>query len=195
MVAKTSEWGETRKPLQRRFTLDEYDRMVEAGIFCDDNRIELIGGEILRMAAMGSKHVKAIQRLQGRFLDYGIRYDLIRIQFPIRLPPDSEPEPDIAIVRDRPDGYDPGHPNPEDVLLAIEVADTSLAFDRDRKIPRYAAAGILETWLLDLRHRQLMLYRDPEDGVYTSITIIDRRGSATPLAFPELAISVAELLR
>lgn len=181
--------------LQRRlFTIDEYHKMAEAGIFCEDDRVELIEGEIVVMMPIGSRHastVKRANRILGRLLgDLAI----ISIQDPVLLPPRSEPEPDVAVLRLRPDLYAASHPIPEDVLLLIEVADSSRAMDIAVKMPMYARAGIRESWIIDLTLNQIEVYRRPEHGVYQERTIPIRGGTLTVLAFPDVSIPVSDLL-
>ncbi|MCL6500075.1 MAG: Uma2 family endonuclease [Firmicutes bacterium] len=167
--------------------------MGRAGILREDERLELIGGEIIEMAAIGSRHAACV----GFFLDWLVRHlpmtAAVRVQDPIRLPPGSEPEPDIAVVRRRADFYATAHPGPDDVLLLIEVADTSLTYDRDVKMPLYAAAGIPELWLVDLTQDRVEVFRDPVDGHYRSVKVLARGDILTPTAFPDLAIPCDEI--
>jgi Uma2 family endonuclease len=118
----------------------------------------------------------------------------VYVQMPIHLLPDSEPEPDIAVVWHRDDDYPHGHPGPGDILLVVEVAETSLRRDRERKLPQFAAAGIRETWLADLTTERIWIYRSPEGGRYTDVTSVGRGGMLAPLAFPEIVLAVDDLL-
>ena len=129
-------------PTRRLLTIEEYDRMGELGILHEDDRIELIDGELVQMTAIGGTHAASVTRLDGWFNARLVGRATVRVQNPIRLPPRTEPEPDIAIVRFRLDFYATKHPEPEDVLLPIEVSDTTLGYDRGVKLPLYAAAGI-----------------------------------------------------
>ncbi|HZQ36978.1 MAG TPA: Uma2 family endonuclease [Dehalococcoidia bacterium] len=180
--------------VERRFTLDEYERMVDAGIFDEDEHIELLDGKIVCMAAIGARHSVCVMDLHDWFYDRLRGRAKVRTQNPIRLPPRASPEPDVALVRLRADNYRSGHPNPEDVLLVIEVADSSLAIDRYKKLLLYAAAGIPETWIFDLNADRALVHREPRDGVYTNVTVVERGGPLSPLAFPELALALDELL-
>ncbi len=200
MVAKRAtrrRWGEPATPpeLKRRlFSVDEYERMIALGIVQEGERVELLRGEIYCMAAMGARHMACVSRSDD-LLRAGLPGDAAtRVHGPIRLPNGSEPEPDIAIVRRRADYYQHVHPVLQDIFFVIEVADTSLRTDRDRKIPVYAEAGIPESWLVDLPGQQMLVYREPRDGEYRQITVYKRGESVSPLAFPDLKLAVDDVL-
>jgi Uma2 family endonuclease len=183
-------------PRRRRFNVDEYYRMAEAGILGPDERVELLGGEIYEMAPMGSRHAGRV-----RFLDHWFDRRLggrgvVSAQCPLRLSDGSEPEPDLALLRIRPDDpdYDRSHPLPGDVLLVVEIADTSLSYDRDRKLPRYAEAGIPEVWIVDLTRRRLLAWREPSARRYQASFELAGVDTVAPLAFPDLRLTVGELL-
>lgn len=199
MVAKRAEQRATAaKPMatleRRRFSVDEYDRMIEAGILQEDEHVELLGGEIVCMSPIGKKH-------QAR-LDHAVRWfsrripdsALVRVQGSFRLDNGSQPEPDLLILRFREDFYEESLPTAADVLLVIELADTSLAHDRDVKGPLYAAAGIPDYWLLDLAGEQMLVHREPKRGRYTKVEALRRGGTLAPLAFPDLVLPLDELL-
>lgn len=192
--ARTKQAATDTWPQRRLFTVDEYDGMIRAGILREGERVELVEGAILCMAAMGTGHMACISRAQERFAAALPRHAAIRVQGPLRLPPNWEPEPDLAIVRRRADHYASHHPGPADVLLVIEVADTSLAFDRDVKQPRYAAAGIPEAWIVDLAAARVLVYRRPGANGYAETFAVERGASLSPAAFPNLAIRVEEIL-
>jgi len=182
------------EPAQRRFTVEEYECMIEAGIFRADERVELLGGRILAMTPMAVPHRMALMR-SDRTLKQKLPSTVdILVQMPIRLLPDSEPEPDIAVIRRRADDYPLAHPGPPDIFLVVEVSDSSLAFDRDRKLPRYAAAGIPEAWIVDLRGDRIWLYRVPLSGQYTLVSSVGRGEALSMLAFPDVALAVDDLL-
>lgn len=181
-------------PTKYRFSVDEYHRMAEAGIFTENDRVELWEGEIIAMAPIGSRHAKCVTEQQHRFEQQLGERAVVRVQQPVLLFPDSEPEPDIVIARPRSDGYGSSHPGPEDVLLIIEVADTSLAYDRDTKIPRYGREGIPEAWLWDLGSEQVYVYQEPGPPGYRSVRIFGRGDSLTPSAFPDVRIPVNDVL-
>ncbi len=194
MVAKrkpeeTPEW----QPQRRLFTVDEYERMIEAGVLRDGERVELIEGEILCMAAIGVPHWWAVNVLNDFFTPRVTGRAIVSIQMSVQLAPGSEPEPDLAIVR-RKDFYRTGLPGPADTLLVIEVSDSSLTYDLKRKIPVYAAAGIPEAWVFNLRGEQALIHRKPRGRRYTEVTTVERGGTLTPLAFPELTIALDDVL-
>ncbi|MHB8577247.1 MAG: Uma2 family endonuclease, partial [Dehalococcoidia bacterium] len=147
------------EPAERLFSIDEYDRLIEAGILTNDNRVELLDGKIVCVAALGVPHAATVRRTDALFAARLAGRVVISVQSPVHLPPRSEPEPAIVLLRFRADFYSTGHPAPEDVLLLIEVADSSPRGDRDRKLPRYAIAGILEVWLVDIEAQRLLVYR------------------------------------
>jgi len=179
---------------RRRFTSAEYHAMAEAGILAEDERVELIAGEIVRMAPIGSRHAGGVKRLNRRLTrDLGERA-LISIQDPIAIGDNSEPQPDVAVLRPRPDDYTHSHPKPADVLLIIEVADSSLAYDRGVKIPLYAAAGILEVWLVCLDERLVEVHRDPAPAGYRNIRGLQSGDRISPLAFPDFELTVDAIL-
>jgi Uma2 family endonuclease len=179
---------------RRRFTVEEYHRMGEAGILHEDDRIELIEGDIIQMPPIGGGHVGGVNRLTAVFTGRLGSRVVVSVQNPVRLSSGSEPEPDLALLRPKADFYASGVPQASDVLLLIEVADSSLAFDRDVKVPLYAAAGIPEVWLLDLANGRLRVFRDPEGGEYRHTAILARGEAVTPQAFPDLTLTIAELL-
>lgn len=180
-------------PALRRFGVVEFDRMVELGILREDERVELLEGVIVCMAPMGSRHMAIISRLTDRLVPSLLGRAIVRIQGAVRLAPDSEPEPDIAVVRYRNDAYEGRHPEPADILLVIEVAHSSLARDRGRKLAIYATAGIPETWIFDVTHKQIYVNREPQGRRYRQVEIVPLDGTLSPAAFPDLVLKVAEL--
>ena len=181
-------------PKRRLFTVDEVLAMDRAGIFHPEERIELLDGEIIVMPPIGEPHADGTDRL-GSDLSYNL-YDLarVRVQGPVRINDYSLLQPDIAVVRLR-DDYHREHPSPADVLLLIEVADSSLELDREVKLARYAAAGIAEVWIVNVRARQVEGYSDPVDGTYRSRRVVTADGSINPLAFPDVSLAVGDFLR
>ena len=168
--------------------------MGEAGILKPDERTELIEGEIIVMPPIGSGHAAGGSRAERSFQRRLGDRAIVRGQYPIRLPDDSEPQPDIVLARPRPEGYGAAHPGPEDILLVVEIGDTTLRTDREVKLPLYARAGISEAWLMNLPDDRVEVYRDPAPEGYRSITLVPRDGAVTPLAFPDVTIPCAELL-
>lgn len=179
---------------RRRFSVAEYYCMGEAGILRPDERTELIHGEIFVMPPIGPGHAAGGSKVERGFHRRLGDRAIVRSQYPIRLPDDTEPQPDVALVRPRPDDYRAAHPRPEDILLVVEVCDTTLQHDREVKLPLYAWAGIPETWLMNLPEDCIEVYRDPAPDGYRSITAVPRDGAVTPLAFPDVTFPCAELL-
>ena len=180
--------------LRRSFTVAEYHRMAEAGILREDDRVELIEGEIVQMTPIGSRHAACVMRLiqlLSRQLGQGV---LVNVQNPIRLGEYSEPQPDVTLLRFRPDFYAQSHPGPTDVLLAVEVAETSAVYDRDVKLPLYARAGIPEVWLVDLSAEGMEVHRDPAAQGYRQVRRVGRGERVTPGALPELDLAVDDIL-
>ncbi len=178
----------------RLFTTAEYHAMAEAGIFAEDERIELIGGEIVRMTPIGSQHagcVKSLNRLLIRGL--GDRA-LVGVQDPIFLDDVSEPQPDVAVLRSRDDSYRSAHPRPADVLLVVEVADSSLQYDRTVKLPHYAKAGIPEAWLVRLGDSSIEVHSNPAATGYQEMRTLHAGDNLSPQAFPDLVLPVGEIL-
>jgi len=151
---------------RRQFTAAEYDRMIETGILQEDERVELIDGDILEMSPIGSRHAACVNRLNALLIQHAGQQAIVSVQNPIRLGTYSEPEPDIAVLKPDSEYYAYAHPTAADILLLIEVAETSLEYDREVKIPRYAAVGIPEVWLLDLRHQVVVVYTQPHNNTY-----------------------------
>lgn len=178
---------------RRRFTVDEYHRMARAGILHEDDRIELIEGELIEMAAIGSRHMACVIELNRRFVLGLMDRAIVSIQNPVRLSSRSEPEPDVVLLRPRTDGYREALPGPEDVLLLNEVSDTTLAYDRGTKLALYAAAGIPEVWIWDLKRRRVLVHREPAGRSYRSVAVVTR-GAIAPAAFPDVLIPVSEIL-
>lgn len=182
-------------PLARhRLSIDDYYRMSGAGILGEDDRVELIEGEIIDMAPIGSTHAATVKRL-ARALMSAVGDDaIVSVQDPIRLDRHSEPQPDLALLRPREDFYASGHPGSADTLLVIEVAESSLEYDLRVKVPLYASHGVPEVWVLDLAGRALHVYRQPAAGAYAQVEIIVQARTLAPLALPAAAIELAGLL-
>lgn len=186
--------GQTLLKARHRFTVKDFLKMGEAGILGEDARVELIGGVVIDMAPIGSGHagmVKLLNRLLNRAVGDAA---IVGAQDPIVLDDDSEPQPDITLLKPRADIYMRSHPGPDDVLLVIEVADSSVQYDRSVKIPLYAHYGIREVWLLDLPEKRLEVYRGlrREHAEYQSVTHY-RDGSVSPEALPDVVLSIADL--
>ncbi|MFS0514302.1 Uma2 family endonuclease [Nostoc sp. UIC 10607] len=145
----------------KRFTIAEYHRLAELGFFEENDRVELIKGEIIQMAAKGTSHSVCSTRLYRELFKLVLEEAVLRGQEPIIIPDDSEPEPDLVIVRNRPDDYLEAHPNPSDVLLVIEISNSTLKYDQDVKLSVYAEAGIPNYWIFNLLDNYLESYSEP----------------------------------
>jgi Uma2 family endonuclease len=177
-----------------RFTVDQYERMIETGILTEDDRVELLRGEIVPKVAIGDAHSACVDRLNWRLNRITGGQVLVRVQNPI-VCVDSEPEPDISLVRFRPDFYETAKPRPADVELIVEVSDTSLAFDRDEKGPIYAENGIPEYWIIDLQSASVLVRRQPQaDGTWAAVTTRHRGDTLDIITLPGVIIAVAEIL-
>jgi Uma2 family endonuclease len=180
--------------VRRKFTVDDYHRMAQAGILSEDDRVELIEGEIVAPSPIGSRHAACVKRLL-RFFDRRIgEKALVAVQDPIRLGEHSEPQPDLVLLKPRDDFYAEAHPKPEDVLLVVEVAETSSEYDREVKVPLYARFGIDEVWLVDLEAGVAEVYRDPSQEGYRERKMLGRGEVISPKAFPEIELLVDEFL-
>lgn len=179
---------------RRVFSVDEYRRMGEAGILTEDDRVELIEGEIVQRTPVGSRHAACVARLTrvlaGTIGDRAI----VWVQNPIRLSDLSEPEPDLALLRARDDFYASAHPGPEAVLLVIEVGDSSRSFDADTKAPLYARHGIPELWLVDLETGRVTVHRDPSPDGYRSVEPKTGNDPLSPEAFPGIRLTVPAIV-
>ncbi len=187
--------GVAAAPISRhRFNVDEYYDMARAGVFSQDDRVELLEGEVVDMTPIGPGHAKRVKNLNQVFsIRLGVRA-LVSVQDPIRLGRGSEPQPDIALLAPRQDLYGTRHPGPEDVLLVVEVADSTVEFDRQVKIPLYARHGIPEAWLVNLVERRIEVYREPSADGYKAIRYAVVGDTISPLAFPDLMLKVDEIL-
>lgn len=180
---------------QHRFSVEEYYRMAEAGILRPDARVELLDGKIIDMSPIGPFHGGSINRLNRLFNKLANGRWLVSAQNPLRLDDHSEPEPDVMLLKPSPDDYTSRHPQPDEVLLLIEVSDTSLNYDREEKLPAYGRAGISEVWILNLHAKTIEVYREPHFTGYGSNKVLCSGDQASPLAFPDVTVDVAELLK
>jgi Uma2 family endonuclease len=180
------------RAVRRRLTVYDYHRMGDIGIFHEDDRVELVDGELFQVASIGSPHAGIVIRLESRFGALaGDRY-LVSTQNPVQIPPYSEPQPDLVLLRPRADTYCSALPQPSDVLLLVEVADTSLEWDRDVKIPMYGRHGVIESWLVDLEHRTVTVFRDPTPDGYRSAAVV-HDGTLSPSALTDVSIALNDL--
>jgi Uma2 family endonuclease len=179
---------------RRRFTVDDYYRIGAAGVFGENDRVELIQGEIIEMFPIGTRHAGCVNRLNRIFAGRLGERAVVAVQNPVRVSDLTEPQPDLAVLEPRADGYAAAHPRPQDALLLVEVADTSLAYDRDVKAPLYAVAGITELWIIDLEGDRIEMFRDPASDGYQTHRTAHRGETVVPLALPDFAIAVDEIL-
>lgn len=179
---------------RKRFTVDEYYKMAGIGILKDGERTELIDGEVIEMSPMGVPHSSAVMRVTAFFTSALKDKVTVAVQLPVRLNAFNEPQPDIGLLRLRKDFYRSRHPGPGDVLLILEISDTSLRYDRDVKLGVYAASRIPEFWVLDLVENALLVFREPARGAYATSQKFQREDFVSMLAFPDIRIAVSDLL-
>jgi Uma2 family endonuclease len=187
----------TVNPVQvprRLITVIEYEQMIRAAVFPEDDRLELIEGELIEMSPIGSAHAGLVTWLTRLFTEQFNERALVYAQNPIRLPR-SEPQPDLALLKLRPDYYTERLPEPRDVLLLIEIADTTVNYDRTVKLQLYAASSIQESWLIDLAQQTIDVCRGPAAGRYKDLQTARVGDSVAPLAFPDTPFPVAKILR
>ncbi len=179
---------------KRRFSVREFHQLMEAGILHEDDRVELIHGEIIQMSPIGPKHAGNIDRIVRKLTFLFEESAIIRSQNPIQLDEFSEPEPDISVVKPRHDFYTNSHPKPEEIRLIIELSESSLEYDQEIKLPLYAAAGIPEYWIIDLRTSRIIVFTEPSEAQYLNVKTfqanekVDTPGLPKPLAVRELLI-------
>lgn len=179
---------------QRLFTVQEYVRMGEEQILGPDERTELLGGVIVAMASAGPTHICVVNRLNVRLLPALIDRAIVSIQNPLQLDDWSLPEPDVVVMAWRTDFYRDAYAQPSDVLLVIEVCDSSGALDRRAKLPRYAQAGLAEVWLVDIQARRVEVYRRPSGSGYDVVWMVAPGETVAPEAFDDLMVDVAALV-
>jgi Uma2 family endonuclease len=179
---------------RRLFTVDEFHQMANASIFREDDRVEILAGEIVQMAPIGSRHAACVDRL-NRFMHERLgRECIVRVQNPVRLDDYSEPQPDLALVKPREDFYSAAHPTAADVLVVIEVADTSADADRAEKVPLYARSRIPETWIVDLDRRVIDVYDRAEINGYQEHRRFGAGDKLSSPVVPALTLSAADVL-
>lgn len=179
---------------RRLLTVEEFLRMAETGILTEDDRVELIEGELVAMAPIGSEHAATVGAL-NRLLVLAVgNRGIVFPQNPVRLNSRSVPQPDFTILKPRADGYRAALPRPNDVLLAIEVSDSSLAYDQGVKLELYAARKIREVWIVDLVHRLIEVHRTPKGNRYTSSSNVERAGTLDIEALPGVALAASDII-
>jgi Uma2 family endonuclease len=180
--------------VKRRFTADEYERMGQAGILSEGDRVELIGGEVVAMTPIGPRHAGCVGKANKALVTAAGDSAIVHPQNPVRLGEYDEPQPDLVLLRPRADSYTTAHPGSGDVLLIVEIADSSLEYDGSVKATIYAAAGIPEYWIVDLNTDLVRRYLSPESGVYQRIESCRRGQSIAPQLLPACVIEVDALL-
>jgi Uma2 family endonuclease len=168
--------------------------MAEAGVLTENDRVELIEGEIIQMCPIGSRHAACVRRAGDLLTRLLAQVVIVSVQNPVHISEYSEPLPDIALLKPRDDFYSRAHPNPEDILLVIEMADTSVDYDREIKIPLYAKAGIPEAWLVNLPKDIIEVYTEPLNGSYQKCRLVSRGEILTTKVLANLTINVDDIL-
>ena len=181
-------------PRKRFFNVDEYHQMVYAGILAEDDRVELIEGEVVHMPPIGVRHASCVRRLNNMLCRLLGEKAVVDVQNSLVLTARTEPQPDVVFLRPRDDFYRETEPKPADVLLLIEVADSSLPYDRDIKVPLYARSGIPEMWLVDLQSQAVEVFRKAAKKGFRESSRFNRGQTLAPSAFPELKLTVDQLL-
>lgn len=179
---------------RHRFSVDEYNKMAEAGILPEDARVELIEGEIVDMAPIGLRHAQCVDNLTELFSLLIAGKARVRVQNPVQLDEYSQVQPDLTLLRLRDYSKDQQHPGPEDILLAVEVSDTTLIKDRQQKVPLYAEAGVPEVWIVNIQQERLEVHSQPEGGAYKTVRRLRRGQSVTIPGFAEAKMKIDDVL-
>jgi len=184
-----------QQPAEKRlFTVADYYRMAEVGILRPDERVELIEGEIIQMSPIGSLHGGTVNRLNALLGRLVGPQAIVSVQNPVHLDDYSEPEPDVALLKPRADYYTTSHPTPSDILLLLEVSDTTVLRDKREKLPLYARSAIPSVWIVDLAQRAIHVHADPADGHY-QVSTLQRLGQALDIpGVPGATITVDAIL-
>lgn len=179
---------------RKLFTTAEYHQMIAAGVFDEDERLELIDGEIVEMIPIGPRHAATVNRLNQVLMLQLANIAILSVQNPVELSDFSEPQPDLTLLKRRADFYALALPTVADVLVAIEVADTTVEKDRGAKIPSYARAGVAESWLVDLVSDRIEVYSQPSSGMYQEIRIVLRGQPVISKTIPQLQLNADDIL-
>jgi Uma2 family endonuclease len=180
--------------LRKRFNVDDYYRMADAGILGERERVELIDGEVVTMAPIGPRHSACVDCAIQTFVLTTSRDAIVRAGNPVRLNRFNEPQPDLTLLRPTADFYASAHPGPGDVLLVVEIADSSLGYDRGVKAKLYAEWGLVDYWLADLKANTLWVYSSPEGGAYQAVEQHRRGESIAPRLLPSCVVAVDAFL-
>jgi len=179
--------------LKGPFTVEEFHRLGEAGILREDDRVELINGQVVEMTPIGERHAACIRRLSWLLTGSLRNAAMVDVQNPIVLDRHHQPQPDLIVLKPRADAY-PHHPRPADVLLLVEVADTTVEYDRDVKLPLYAQAGIPEFWLVNIPEDWIEVHQEPGPDGYRTVRIAIRGETLTPVALKGVTLRMDDIL-
>ena len=179
---------------RHRFTVAEFARMMEMAVLDTEERVELVWGEVVKMSPINIAHTSTLKRLIHLLSTVLAGRMILSVQDPIQLFDDSLPQPDIAVLKVQDDFYSHRNPNPDDVLLLIEVSDTSLPYDRKVKSLLYGSAGIIDYWIVNLVNRQIEVHRDPQPDGYRMTIRYTAGESLSCLAFPDIALKVDDIM-
>lgn len=177
-----------------KFTVDEYHKLSDVGLLQEGERVELVGGEIIDMAPIGSKHASCVKRLIHLLTEKLKKRGIVSAQDPIQIEEFSELQPDVALLKYRSDFYAEKHPTSKDVLLLIEVSDSSLEYDKETKIPLYAGAAIQEAWLVNLMENCVEVYSFPSGTGYEVVTKFFHKQIVSPKCFPDMSLAVDQVV-
>jgi Uma2 family endonuclease len=178
---------------RHKLSLEDYYKMGEAGILGEDSRVELIEGELIDMAPIGSRHVRAVNILTELLVPQARGVAVVSVQNPMSLPPDNGPQPDIALLKPRADNYGNSLPTAQDVLLIIEVADTTARYDREVKAALYARHGVQEFWLVDVQEKAVEIYLEPGSKGYRKLLRPESVETVSPVSLPDVSVPLGEI--
>lgn len=178
---------------RKHFNVEDYYRMTQAGILSESDRVELLDGEVVEMSPIGSRHAATVDRL-NKLINKLVGDEIVRVQSPICLDEYSEPQPDVCLLKPRSDFYSGSHPTPEDVLLVIGVADSSVELDRVVKLPLYAQAGVPEVWIVNLPQDIIEIYSQPVNDHYTQTQSVGRGERLSSPTVATVAFDAADIL-
>jgi Uma2 family endonuclease len=181
-------------PRKKLFTVEQFYRMGEAGVFSKGERVELINGEVILMSPIGRRHAARVDRLTALFTHAFAGRAIVRVQNPIYVDEYNLPQPDIVLLKPCDDFYESAHPGPGDTLLVFEVADTSLRFDLNQKLAVYAISGVPEYWVEDVDHDEILVHRSPNKDTYDHRFTVRRGDTVSPVAFPDLVFKAEQIL-
>jgi Uma2 family endonuclease len=179
---------------RRRFTVAELLQLAKLGFLGIDERVELVQGEIVEMSPIGEGHASSVMRLTSLLSTTIGQQAIVNIQNPVQLDEETLLQPDVALLRPRDDFYSKRHPSTEDILLVIEVSDSTLQYDRRVKTALYGAAGVMEYWIINLQKRQIEVHREPQPDGYRAMTRYAPGETLSPLAYPDVVLAVDDIL-